>query len=132
MPAVKLQAKADSKAEVWQIAINEAREYCNATGVYTDGSMHEDGKVGAGWYVEGGKMYGAAGVGRVATVWGGEVCGMRGALEGAPEDSNILILSDSQAAIAAVRKAGRRGKTGTADLRRVIMDVKERQRKLGP
>jgi len=41
-------------------------------------------------------------------------------------------LSDSQAAIAAVKKAGRMGKARTADLRRVLMDIKERQTRLGP
>jgi len=127
---VKPQAKAESKAEDWQIATNEAREYCKVTGVYTDGSMHEDGKVGAGWYVEGEKKFG--GVGTVATVWDGEVCGMRGALEDAPSGSNVLSLSDSQTAIAAVKKAERTGKARTADLRRVMMDVKERQSRLGP
>ena len=51
---VKLQANADSSAEDWQIAINEAR----GTGVYTEGSMGEGGVVGADWYVEGGNRIG--------------------------------------------------------------------------
>jgi len=58
VPEVKLQAQADSEAEVWMEAINQAREYCEATGVYTDGSMNEDEVVGAGWYVEGGEKQG--------------------------------------------------------------------------
>jgi len=88
--------------------------------------MSEDGVVGAGWYVEGGKRMGRVVLGKVATVWDGEVCGMRGALEDPPNDSNILILSDAQAAVAAVKKAGRTGRARTADLRRVMMDIKER------
>jgi len=132
VPEIKLPAQADSKAEVWTEAINQAREFCEATGVYTDGSMNEDGIVGAGWYVEGGKSSGEATLGKLATVWDGEICGVRGALEDAPSETNILILSDSQAAIAAVKKAGRTGKARTADLRRVMMDIKERQTKLGP
>ena len=48
VPEVKLQAQADSKVEVWTEAINQAREYCEAIGVYTDGSMNEDGVVGGG------------------------------------------------------------------------------------
>jgi len=40
VPEVKLQAQADSKAEVWTEAINQARELYNATGIYTDGSMN--------------------------------------------------------------------------------------------
>ena len=132
VPVVMLQAQADSKAEVWTEAINQAREYCDATGVYTDGSMSEDGVVGAEWYVEGGQGVGEATLGKLATVWDGEVCGVRGALEDAPSETNVLILSDSQAAIAAVRNAGRTGKARTADLRRVMMDIKERQTRLGP
>jgi len=132
VPEVKLQAQADSKAEVLTEAINQAREYCEAMGIYTDGSMNENGVVGAGWYVERGKGGGEVTLGKLAIVWDGEVCGMRGALEDAPSETNILILSDSQAAIAAVKKAGRTRKARTADLRRVMMDIKERQTRLGP
>jgi len=126
------QAQADSKAEDWQVAINEAREHYKVTGVYTDGSMNEDGMVGAGWYVEGERKSGGATLGKIATVWDGEVCGIRGALEDAPSETNVLNLSDSQAAIAAVKKAGRTGKARTADLRRAMMDIKERQTRPGP
>jgi len=58
--------------------------------------------VGGGWYVEGGKRLGGVTLGKLATVWDGEVCGIRGALEDAPSEANVLILSDLQAAIAAV------------------------------
>jgi len=71
---VKLQAQAESKAEVWTEAINQPREYCDATGIYTDGSMNEDWMVGGGWYVEGGKSLVGATLGKLATVWDGEVC----------------------------------------------------------
>jgi len=132
VPEVKLQAQADSKAEVWTEAINQAREHCKASGVYTDGSMNEDCMVGRGWCVEGGKRLGGATFDKLATVWDGELCGVRGALEDAPSDSNILILSDSQAAIAAVKKAKGTGRARTRDLRFVMEGIKERQSKLGP
>jgi len=131
VPEVKLQAQADSKAEVWTEAINQAREHYKAIGIYTDGSMNEDGVVGAGWHVEGGTQGGVT-LGKLATVWDGEVYGVRGALEDAPSNSNVLILSDSQAAIAAVKKAGRTGKARTNDLKLVLMDIKEQQARLGP
>ena len=131
VPKVKLQAQADSKAEVWTEAINQSREYCEATGVYTDGSMNEVGMVGGAWYVEGGKKFGALTLGKMATVWDGEVCGVRGALEDAPSETNVLILLDSQAAIAAVKKAGRTGKARTRDLKAVISDIKERELRPG-
>jgi len=51
--------------------------------------------VGGGWYVEGEKKLREATLGKLATVWDGEVCRVRGALEDAPSESNILILSDS-------------------------------------
>jgi len=47
-PEVKLQLQADYNTEVWTEAINQAREYCEAMGVYTDGSMAEEGMVGGG------------------------------------------------------------------------------------
>jgi len=131
VPEVKLQAQADSKAEVWTEAINQAREHYKATGIYPDGSMNEDGVVGAGWHVEGGTQGGVT-LGKLATVWDSEVCRVRGALEDAPSNSNVLILSDSQAAIAAVKKAGRTGKARTNNLKLVLMDIKERQARLGP
>ena len=52
-----------------------------------------------------------------ATVWDGEVAGIRGALEHTPMDSRVLILADSRAAIAVVRKAGRLGRAIIGDLK---------------
>ena len=132
VPVVKLQAQADSKAVVWTEAINQAREQCDAMRIYTDGSMNEDGMVGGGWYVEGGKKLGGVTLGKLATVWDGEVCGVRGEFEDAPSESNVLILSDSQAAIAAVKKAGRTGRARTRDLKVVMEGIRERQSRLGP
>ena len=62
--------------------------------------------VGAGWYMEGGKEVGEVTLGKLATVWDGEVCGVRGAPEDAPIGTNVLVLSDPHAAIAEVKKAG--------------------------
>jgi len=99
IPEVKLQANKDSKADKWELAINEARE--ESIGVFTDGSMSEDGRVGEGWYVE--RLAGSKeGIGRLATVWDGKIVGMRGGFQMAPEDHKVLLLSDSQAAIAVV------------------------------
>jgi len=46
-----------------------------------------------------------------------------------PEDQKVLILSDSQAAIAAVRKAGR---PRTGELKEVVEEVRKMQKSLGP
>jgi len=75
---------------------------------------------------------GEATLDKLTKVWDGEVCGVRGPLEDAPSETNVLIQSDSQAAIASLKKAGRTGRARTADLRRVMMDNKERQTRLGP
>ena len=76
--------------------------------------------------MEGGKRLGGATLGKLATVWDGEVCGVRGALEDAQSDANVLILSDSQAAIVAVKKAGRTGRARTRDLKFVMEEIIER------
>ena len=46
IPEVKLQADKDSKADKWELAINEARE--EPIEVFTDGSMSKEGRVGGG------------------------------------------------------------------------------------
>ena len=103
IPEVKLQANKDSEVDKWELAINEAKE--ESIGVFTDGSMNEEGKVGGEWHVE--ALAGAKErMGRLAMVWDGEVVGMRGGIQMVLEDQKILLLSDSQAVIAAVRKAG--------------------------
>ena len=58
-------------------------------------------------------------MGTVATVWDGEIAGMRLALESLPV-APLLVLSDSKAALAAVRNAASAGVARTADLRRVV------------
>jgi len=81
IPEVKLQANKDSKADRWELAICEARE--EPVGVFTDGSMNEEGKVGGKWHEEG-LGGGKEGLGKLATVWDEEVVGMRGGLQSAP------------------------------------------------
>ena len=68
--------------------------------------MNEDGIVGGGWYMEGGKRFEGAILSKLAKVWDGELFRVRGALEKAPSETNVLILSDSQAAIETIKKAG--------------------------
>jgi len=94
--------------------------------------MNEDGIVGGGWYLEGGMRLKEATLGKLATVWDGEVYGIRGVLEDTLSETNVLILSDSQGAIAAVKKAGCIGKARTRDLKFVMEGIRERQSRLGP
>ena len=58
-------------------------------------------------------------VGHVATVWDGEIAGLRLVLEAQPV-APLLVLSDSRAALAAVKNAAGVGKACTADLRAVV------------
>ena len=57
-------------------------------------------------------------------MWDGEVTGIRLALESLPKVP-LLVLSDSRAALAAVRSAASAGVARTADLRRVVDQVGE-------
>jgi len=98
---------------MWELAINEARK--ESIGVFTDGSMNE-GRVGGGWHVEGVGGW-KEGMRKLATVWDGETVGMRGGIQMAPEDRKILVLSDSQVAITAVRKVGKNGRARTGELK---------------
>lgn len=50
---------------------------------------------------------GSVELGRLATVWDGEEAGIRKEFGESPPEWKVLILTDSQAAIAAIRKAGR-------------------------
>jgi len=52
--------------------------------------------------------------------------GDEGRLQMVPEDRKGLILSDSQAAIAAVRKAGRTGRSRAGELKEVVEEVRKR------
>jgi len=56
--------------------------------------MSEEGRVGGGWYVEG--LAGSKeGMGKLATVWDGEIVGMQEGIQMVLEDYKILLLSDS-------------------------------------
>ncbi|KAF8466727.1 hypothetical protein BDZ91DRAFT_794097 [Kalaharituber pfeilii] len=66
------------------------------------------------------------------TIWDGEMRGMRMGIERAiPAPANLVILTYSQAAIAAVKKAGSRGKARAGDLQRVVDCIATRKRKGG-
>ena len=90
---------------------------------FTDGSRDDAGRVAGGWCDSRGGE-GCELVGTVATVWDGEIAGIRLALESLPV-APLLVLSDSRAALAAVRNAASSGEARTADLRRVVNLVGE-------
>ena len=92
---------------------------------YSDGSLKE-GQVGAGGQASGfvgSIILGYSYVGQRATVWDGEIRGIKKLIHGMRNEGDILILADSQAAIAAVKKAGRAGSARTKDLAEIINSI---------
>ena len=111
-----------STSEVWERAIKEAGE--KRLVVYTDGSRDSEGRVGGGWHAPRNGA-GSVAVGSIATVWDGEVAGIRQALRMTPE-VDILVLSDSTAALRAIKGAARSGRGRTRDLVEVVDEVGRR------
>ena len=105
--------------------------------VFSDGSFlgnDNDNDNGNGRNVGGGAFVVGAGgeesevecgIGNVATVCDGEIAGIAGGLAKMRRERKILILADSQVAIAAVRKAGRTGKARPRHLQRVVIKIAE-------
>ena len=111
-----------STSEVWERAIKEAGE--GRLVVYTDGSRDGGGQVGGGWHApENGA--GSVTVGSITTVCDGEVAGIRQALRVAPE-FDMLVVSDSTAALQAIVRAARSGRGRTRDLVEVLDEVGRR------
>ena len=69
-------------------------------------------------------------VGDIGTVWHSEVAGMAQGL-GRVQEGKILIVADSQAAIATVRRAGRTGKAKSCHLQNAVNTIAEVKEKGG-
>ena len=111
-----------STSAAWEQAIGNASE--GRLVIYTDGSTDGGGRVKGGWHTQGNGA-GSVAVGNVATLWDGEVAGIRQALRMAP-DIDILVLSDSTAALQAVVRAARNRRGLTRDLVEVVDEVGRR------
>ena len=81
----------DASVVDWMQGINRVRRLVDL--LFTNGSRDKLGRVGGGWWGSRGGS-GSVAVGTVATVWDGEVAGMRLALESVPV-TPTLVLSDS-------------------------------------
>ena len=94
--------------------------------IFLDGSLLEGGNVAGGAFIvaaDGGENEVECGVGTMATVWDSEVAGMVEGLARLPRDGRrVLILADSRAAIAAVKKAE---KARSHHLRKVANEIAE-------
>ena len=122
---VNLRPCKSSASAVWEQEIREAGE--QRLEVYTDGSRDSDGRVAGGWHASGNGA-GSVAVGNIATVWDGEVAGIRQALRMAP-DVDILVLSDSTAALRAIKQAAGSGRGRPKDLVEVVDEVGRRSTK---
>ena len=106
-----LQCGPSTPKSTWGKAISLTKR----TPIYTDGSKSDGGVVGGGYYLQQGQL--GVRVGTMATVWDGEITGMKMGLSAAGNaEEKVIILCDSKAAIQAVINAGRRGKARTRDL----------------
>ena len=108
-----------STSVVWERAIREAGG--EGLVVYTDGSRDGDGRVGGGWHALVNVAVSVT-VGNIATVWDWGVAGIRQALRMAPE-VDILVLSDSTAALQAIKRATSMGRGRYRDSVEVVDKV---------
>ena len=69
----------------------------------------------------------------MAIVWNGEIASIAGGFDRARtmQDVKVLILANSKAAIAAVKKAGKVGRARTRHLQRVVNTIAEVRREGG-
>ena len=116
-----LGVRSDSPRVDWEEVIFKVGEGCLVA--YSDGSRDELGRVAGGWCGPRGAE-GCVLVGMVATVWDGDIEGMRLALESLPV-APVLLLSDFQAAILAVCNVTVGGWAWTADLKAVVDAIGE-------
>ena len=124
---IDLQCSASTPANKWQLAIDGT---CCET-VFTDGSMSEQGVVGGGYHFSQGSL--GVRVGLMATVWDGEIAGLERGLRAAEvRGGRILLLTDSKAAIQAVKKAGHTGRARTRALAALLQMIGHRNNRLWP
>ena len=117
-----LQCGPNTSTTTWEKAISLTKR----TPMYTDGSRSEEWVVGGGYYLQQGQL--GVCVGTMATVWDGEITGMKIGLRAASnKEDKVIILSDSKAAIQAVINSGRRGKAQTRDLVQLGNYIRTRQ-----
>ena len=114
--------------EEWEKEIG--KEGIGGAYIFSDGSLLESGNVGGGAFIvgsRGAEVEVECGIGNVATVWDGEVAGMAEGLAKVRQggERKVLILVDSKAAIAAIKKAGRTGRARSRHLQEAINTIAE-------
>ena len=132
--AINLELGGTDDRKWWETRLQDEEVMERRRLVFSDGSMLEDKRVGGGWYGKGWmgcSPQGNSHVGVTATVWDGEITGMAEVVESFERGERILLLTDSRAAISAVKKAGRTGKARTRELARLMKTVEKREEEGG-
>ena len=107
-------------------ACTEGIERTKRYPIFTDGSRSSEGVVVGGYYLQQGQL--GIRIGKLATVWDGEIAGMeRGLKAAANHEGKVIILSDSKPAIQATRNTGRWGKVRTKNLCQLSATISSRQ-----
>ena len=125
---ISLGYMGESSIEIWGSSIEKQRQ--GAMVVFMDRSRDEKEGVGGGWYwktEQGEEVLGLQPVGPIVTVWDGEIQGVLGALQQVDRHSRLLLLLDLQAAIQAIRNAGRIRQARTEALVGVLDNIHSRQ-----
>ena len=131
--------ESEKEPNEWEKEIGKAGK--GGAYIFSDGSLLEAGRdnggvvvVGGGAFIigtEGGEDEVKVGVGSLATVWDREVAGMVGGLTKVMPENKVLILADSKAAIATVKKAGRTARARSRHLQEVVNRIAEVKRRGG-
>ena len=87
--------------------------------------------MGAGWLDRNTWEGSRSRQGKRATVWDGEIVAINEALKLNAGKNKVAILTDSQAAIMAITKAGRRGRANTRELKEIVDKIPERRTAYG-
>ena len=119
---IDLGCSAMSTKMTWEFAIS----LTTLSPIYSDGSRLDTGIVGGGYYFEPGKL--GIRVGLAATVCDSEIAGLERETKAAGNrDWDILLLTDTRAAIQATKNAGTNGKAITRELPGLGNEISKRQ-----
>ena len=129
VPEIDLNCSPTDSKSKWKRNIEKVKE--GNWVLYSNGSKNEEGKVGSGWVSHGGRIQGKEGLGKLVTVWDGEVKAVAEALSAWDKSGKVIVLSDSQATIAAIKKAGKTGKARTGELRKLMRKIEEGRKAIG-
>ena len=92
IPEISLNCSSTALKSKWEKSIERVKDNWV---LYSDGSKNEEGRVGSDWVSHGGKIEGKEGLGKLATVWDGEVKVVAEALFACNKSGKVVVLTDS-------------------------------------